>query len=53
MAGFEVTTEAAGQPYVDQGAAAYQSQYRQRRIGSLKATAEDFGYDLIPKSSGA
>jgi transposase len=42
-----------GQPYIDQGAAAYENQYRQRRIGSLKTTAEDLGYELIPKIATA
>ena len=42
-----------GQPYIDQGAAAYEKQYQQRRMSSLKATAEDLGYDLIPKVAGA
>jgi len=42
-----------GQPYIDQGAAAYEKRYQQRRMSSLKATAEDLGYDLIPKVAGA
>jgi transposase len=42
-----------GQPYIDQGAAAYENQYHQRRLSSLKATAHDLGYDLIPKLAGA
>jgi transposase len=39
-----------GQPYVDQGAQAYEKQYQQRRINSLKATAESLGFDLTPRT---
>jgi transposase len=37
-----------GQPYVDEGAAAYENRYRQQRIGRLMATAKDLGYQLAP-----
>ena len=37
-----------GQPYVDQGAEAYEKQYRDRRIKSLIASAEQLGYKLSP-----
>jgi transposase len=37
-----------GQPYVDEGAAAYESRYRQHRIGRLAATAKELGYQLTP-----
>ena len=37
-----------GLPYIDQGAAAYERQYQQRRIGNLKSTAQNLGYQLIP-----
>jgi len=37
-----------GQPYVDEGAAAYENRYRQQRIRSLAATAKDLGYQLTP-----
>jgi len=42
-----------GQPYVDQGADAYEKQYRQGRLSNLKTTAQDLGYDLIPKATEA
>ncbi len=35
-----------GQPYVDEGAAAYESRYRDQRVERLKATAKDLGYQL-------
>jgi transposase len=37
-----------GQPYVDQGADAYEKQYREQRIKSLTAKAKQFGYNLTP-----
>src|ERR1700731_983793 len=37
-----------GQPYVDQGAAAFENRYRQHRIGRLAATAKELGYQLTP-----
>ena len=37
-----------GQPYADQGAAAYENRYRQRRIISLMAKAKELGYQLTP-----
>jgi transposase len=37
-----------GQPYLDEGAAAYESRYRQHRIGRLAATAKELGYQLTP-----
>ena len=37
-----------GQPYVDEGAAAFENRYRQHRIGRLAATAKEFGYQLTP-----
>ena len=37
-----------GQPYVDEGAAAYENRYRQHRIGRLAATAKQLGYQLTP-----
>lgn len=42
-----------GQPYVDEGAAAYEKRYKQNRIKSLTAMAKDLGYELAPKSSPA
>ena len=40
-----------GQPYVDEGAAAYEARYQQQRIGRLTATAKDLGFQLLPVSS--
>jgi len=37
-----------GQSYVDEGADAYEDRYRQMRIGRLKATAQQLGYELAP-----
>jgi transposase len=37
-----------GQPYVDEGAAAYENRYRHHRIGRLAATAKELGYQLTP-----
>jgi len=37
-----------GQPYVDEGAAAFENRYRQRRIHRLEATAKELGYQLTP-----
>ena len=35
-----------GQPYVDEGAAAFENRYRQHRIGRLASTAKELGYQL-------
>src|SRR5262244_2714873 len=40
-----------GQPYLDEGAAAYENRYRQHRIGCLAATAKELGYQLTPVST--
>lgn len=37
-----------GQPYVDEGAEAYENRYRQMRIGRLHSTAKQLGYQLAP-----
>jgi len=37
-----------GQPYVDEGAEAYEKHYRERRIKSLTTKAKEFGYQLTP-----
>lgn len=37
-----------GQPYVDQGAEAYEKHYQQQRIKSLRAKAKTLGYQLTP-----
>lgn len=36
-----------GQPYIDEGAAAYDQRYRHARIRRLTATAKDLGYTLV------
>ena len=40
-----------GQPYMDEGAAAYENRYHQLRIGRLAATAKQLGYQLTPVSA--
>ncbi|MGA8621418.1 MAG: IS110 family transposase [Candidatus Sulfotelmatobacter sp.] len=40
-----------GQPYIDEGAAAYENRYRQHRVGRLAATAKELGYQLSPVSA--
>ena len=42
-----------GQPYVDEGAAAYEKRYQQARIKSLTAAATNLGYQLTPNASRA
>lgn len=42
-----------GQPYVDEGAAAYDRRYQQARIQRLAATAKNLGYQLIPNPAEA
>jgi transposase len=42
-----------GQPYVDEGAKAYETRYRQQRIGRLAATAKALGYQLAPMLESA
>jgi len=37
-----------GQDYVDQGAAAYEERFKQRRIHNLKSMAKEIGYELKP-----
>ena len=37
-----------GQPYVDEGAQAYEQRYQEGRIKSLMARAKDLGYQLTP-----
>ena len=39
-------TERWGQPYIDEGAEAYETRYRLQRIGRLAATAKELGYQL-------
>lgn len=36
-----------GQPYVDEGAAAYEKRYHEARIARLAQTAKDLGYQLV------
>jgi hypothetical protein len=40
-----------GQPYVDEGAQAFEAQYQQRRIGSLAARAKELGYQITPTTA--
>lgn len=37
-----------GQPYIDEGAEAYEKRFQQRRAKSLAARAKELGYELIP-----
>ena len=37
-----------GQDYVDIGEAAYEARYAARRLQALKATATEFGFNLVP-----
>jgi len=37
-----------GQPYVDEGAEAYEDRFRKQRIRSLTAKAQELGYQLTP-----
>jgi transposase len=37
-----------GQPYVDEGAKAYEDRYRERRIKSLASKAKQLGLQLTP-----
>ena len=37
-----------GQPYVDEGAAAYENRYLQQRIRNLTSKAKELGYELTP-----
>jgi transposase len=40
-----------GQPYVDEGAEAYEKRYQESRIKSLTAKAKELGYQLTPKTA--
>ena len=40
-----------GQPYVDEGAEAFEKRFQAIRIISLKAKAKELGYALIPNAS--
>jgi len=42
-----------GQPYMDEGAAAYEKRHQQARIKNLTAAAKDLGYQLTPNTSQA
>ena len=39
-----------GQPYIDEGAEAYERRYQQGRISTLKAKAKELGYELVQTS---
>ena len=40
-----------GQPYVDAGAVAFENRYKENRIKSMTAMADDLGYQVTPKPS--
>jgi transposase len=40
-----------GQPYVDEGAAAFEARHQQQRVRSLTAKAKELGYQLTPLSA--
>jgi len=42
-----------GQPYVDEGAAAYERRYQQARVQRLATTAKELGYQLVPVNAQA
>jgi len=42
-----------GQPYVDEGAQAYENRYRQLRLQNLTARVNALGYQLTPINAGA
>lgn len=42
-----------GQRYVDEGAEAYEKRYREARVARLKDSANDLGYQLVPKVMSA
>jgi transposase len=42
-----------GQPYLDEGAAAYEKRYQEGRFKRLVASAKDLGYQLTPKAATA
>jgi hypothetical protein len=39
-----------GQPYVDEGAEAYERRYQATRLTTLKTKARELGYELIPNA---
>ena len=39
-----------GQPYVDEGAEAYERRYQEARLSALKAKAKELGYQLSPSA---
>src|SRR5947208_7029848 len=40
-----------GQPYVDEGVAAFEARYQHQRLGRLTATAKELGYQLVPANA--
>ena len=42
-----------GQPYVDEGAEAFEKRYQEGRVKRLKAAANDLGYQLTPRPKEA
>jgi hypothetical protein len=39
------------QPYVDEGAEAYEQRYRDARLNYLRATVSDLGYEMVQKTA--
>ena len=37
-----------GQPYIDEGAEAYEKRYQQQRLRGLESRAKQLGYQLTP-----
>lgn len=37
-----------GQDYVDEGATAYDARFERQRLSSLRSSAHQFGYELVP-----
>ena len=42
-----------GQPYVDEGAEAFEQRYTEQRLNRLTTMAKDLGYQLTPKTTEA
>ena len=42
-----------GQPYIDQGADAYEKRYHEARINHFRAIATELGFQLVPKTANA
>lgn len=42
-----------GQDYVDEGTAAYEARFERHRLATLRSTAHQLGYDLVPAGGAA